>query len=228
MARLRMSVMADIEEKLSRSYFGRGSFGVTYPDNGNSYCVVGFLPLPGYQCKLADAGNGFTVTYSPGRVRETEEVVLGTSQFGDLVVQWTERVKQDLLHPVTVDDELKEFTAKLEEELKAKSKSGNTKAPFTAAEVADLTAKLEEMSTKLEALQQRQAITEAELQSLQEILNGAKRDLQSYPRGVWLRVTATRLWETTKAIITSPEGRQILSGELKKLIGLDGGPTGTS
>jgi hypothetical protein len=220
--------MTEIEQALSHTYFGRGNFSVTYPDSGLSYCIVAFLPSPDYQCRLREAGSsGFAVSATPGRVRATDDEPLGQDSFAEYLMDWAMRVKEDLLHPLPVDEEIKVFAAKLEEELKSRSEGENLKAPFTDAEVAEMTAKLEAMSARLESLQERLGITEKSLKSLQDILKGARTDLDTYPRGVWLRVTAMRLWQGAKAVLASPEARQIVANEVKKYLGLhDGGPPG--
>lgn len=225
MSRLRNSLMAEIEKVLAQSYYGRGSFSVRYPDGQNDpLCIINFVPLPQFACQLQESfrSNGGTqlqVESSPGGYKTRGRIEIeGAGEFAGTISEWIGRIREDL-SAIRPESEINEFAQKLDEELAKHLDSGAEQ--FSDAEISELTAKLEEMAEKLAELQQRQQITESELKALQAVLNGAKRDLQSYPKAVWYRVTATRLWEGTKKVLASPEGRKVLMLGAKRLLHLD-------
>jgi hypothetical protein len=225
MSRLRPSIMASIEKALSRSYFGRGSFSVTYPDKGEILCAISFLPLPANLCALGEGKRGDDPMHlyahtSPGAYKVKDDFWLhAVENFPYRVEEWSKRIREDLAKPPTAEAEIEQFRHKLEEELEKQGASAE--GHFSEQEAAEMAARLDEMASKLSELQERQQITEEELSRLKKVLDGAKDDLQTYPKAVWYRVTATRIWEATKKVVGSAEGRAVLAAEARRLLGLD-------
>jgi len=216
--------MAAIEETVSLSYFSRTSFSVSYPDSGETLCAITFLPLPDKICVLGEARLDGDQLHPyacsiPGEYKTKDEHWLkNIEEFQSRVSQWTNRIREDLTPPTTVEGGIHEFREPVESQIK--NRGADAAGYFTEQEAAELTSNMEEMANKLQELKERAEITERELKYLKDVLAGAKKDLRNYPKGVWYRETARRLWEVIKRVIGSTESREILVAEARKLLGL--------
>jgi len=59
------------------------------------------------------------------------------------------------------------------------------------------------------------------MNSVKQEIQLAETDMYSFPRGVWYKVSLAKVLGTIKNIALSKESREILSGIVKKQLGLD-------
>jgi hypothetical protein len=183
---LRPSSIQQMLDELAASKFGAVGFDSSFPDAGD-LAVVMFTAKKGIKFSVSSsqvASHPLQVRMSPGEYRN--EDLVRCESFKDclkLIQPWTRRIHEDLrIHDPQLD-ELKRFRETLEAHLRSTLKE--EAQPFSADEVQDLTSKLDALTTRLEEMEERHEITEAELRKLQQVLQDAKADLPDLPKGVW-------------------------------------------
>ena len=218
---LRPSSIQQLLDELAASKFGAVGFDASFPDAGD-LAVMMFTAKKGIRFSIGSsqvASTPLQVRMSPGEYKNEDLVRCET--FKDclkLIQPWTRRIHEDLrIHDPQIE-EMKLFRETLEAHLRANLKEEFQ--PFSPDEVQDLTSKLDALTTRLEEMEERHEITEAELRKLQQVLQDAKADLPDLPKGVWFRTAGGKVWEAMKKVASTSEARQLLSEAARKLIGM--------
>ena len=137
----------------------------------------------------------------------------------DRVEVWIRNVRDELRTTVPVYAELDDLKAKLEKHIN--EHVSNPDVPFSAAEADEMREKLNDLLSRLEEMEKKSEITEQELNRLKKELTSIKANVTTFPKGVWYKTAANKLWAVTSKIATSQESRQVLAKAAQKMLGLD-------
>lgn len=203
---LRPSSIQQLVDELAASKFGAVGFDASFPDSGDLAVVV-FTAKKGIKLAISSSGavsNPLQVRVSPGEYKN--EDVIRCENFREclkLIQPWARRIHEDLRIQDPQLDEMQKFREALDRHIRSNLKEETD--TFSADEIQELTSKLDALTARLEEMEGRHEITEAELRKLQQVLQDAKADLPDLPKGVWYRTAGGKVWETMKNVASSAE-----------------------
>lgn len=216
---LRNSLRVQIWAAIEKSPFTVADFDVKFDEDDELLRIVFRYDKNYFLAITEDYKRQLYSQESPGEHRKLERYAL--SDHGEIPTRigaWSKNVRDELRSTIPVYGDLDELKETLEAFIK-----GNVKDPdstFTPSEADILRQKLDELSARFEEMQQRNQLTEQELNKLNQEIASIKVNLSSYPKGTWYKTAANKLWTTANKIVTSKESRQLLADAAKKMLGL--------
>lgn len=222
---LRNSLIAKIWASLEKSPFTVADFEVTFGDEDAKLCVIKFRHRKGYFFVVWISEGRVCVTEAPGEHRNEEsEVVHSFDSVPARILSWTRNVRDELRTTVPVYAEIDELRKIIDEHVaqNVPDPSGH----FSKEEADDLRQKLDELSARLEQLVEKDQLTQQELNRLNQEISSLKANVGGYEKGTWYKTAASKLWITVTSIISSPEGRKVLTQATQKALGLPAPPDG--
>jgi len=222
MTELRKNVIDQIYQAAGSTYFGSDNYEVTFPDNGSPLAKIVFIARPGYVFSIHDDyGNEGKVrtSESPGEFKISDE-------YGELTIRaaieridkWARRIRQELSSTGIRNAEAEDVFNQIDEYVKSLDAPDEG---FANTEIEQLKSQLLELQSKFEDLLEKSIITESELKNLKVQISGAEKDLTIFSKEIWYKTSMRKIVGTTKAILTSKEGREVALGVAKKIIGLE-------
>ena len=223
---LRNSSIAKIWAALEKSPFTVADFDVSFNDDGGNLCLIRFRHDPAYFLQVQSGGdNRARVIESPGEYRTQDLRVLESFEgVPGRIASWTRNVREELRTTLPVYAELDELRRVIDEHVKNNVKDPD--APFSPTEAETLKTALDELTRKLEELAEKNELTQQELNRLNQEIASLKANVGSYPKGTWYKTAASKLWITARCVVTSPEGRKVLTQVAGKALGLPAPPDG--
>jgi hypothetical protein len=98
---------------------------------------------------------------------------------------------------------------------------GSPQQRFTDEEAEELGRKLDELTAKFQLMEEQNELTRQEVERLDGEIENLKINLSSYPKGVWYRTAAAKIWQTVSSVAASKESRLLLAQAAQKMLGLD-------
>ena len=222
---LRNSLIAKIWAALEKSPFTVADFDVSFSDDDDKLCLIRFRHDQAYFLQVqSDADNRATVIESPGEYRTQDRVLVSFEGVPGRIASWTRNVRQELRTTLPVYAELDELRRVIDEHVKNNVKDPD--APFSPIEAETLKTALDELTRKLDELAEKNELTQQELNRLNQEIASLKANVGSYPKGTWYKTAASKLWITVRSVVTSPEGRKVLTQVAGKALGLPAPPDG--
>jgi len=196
---------------------------VSFPENGSTYCKITFSAEKSYHFQVSSITGHkehLQVALRPGTyLREEFTTVESFDAAISKITIWANNIREELsssgAEPFNIDqikDEIADYVA---------SKILHPEEKFSTDEINDLRARLAELENRFEELLRKGEITNPEMNSVKQEIQLAETDMYSFPRGVWYKVSLAKVLGTIKNIALSKESREILSGIVKKQLGLD-------
>lgn len=219
---LRNSLVSKIWAAIEKSPFTAADFNVYFDDDRNqALLLIEFRYDSNFYFKVYENHDGEEIlNVSPGKYKREEVSHLSSlSKIPEEINSWTRNIRDELRATIPVYTELDLIREKIERHVAEHIE--NPETPFSKEEADKLKEKLDEVMTRFQELQQRSNITEQELKRLNREIDSIKSNLNAYPRGVWYKTAANKIWATISKITTSQESRQIMAQAAKKLLGLD-------
>jgi len=217
---LRNALVAKIWNSLEQSPFTPADFIVDL-NRSDALLLVTFRHSPAFKFTATETYKGeLFATCSPGAYKATERVQLNTlAELPDLVLNWSRNVRDELRTTVPVYSELDALRETIEKHINEHIESPET--PFSNDEAEELRAKLDELAEKFQQMQEHNELTQQEVNRLNQEITAIKANLAAYPRGVWYKTAANKIWIAVSKVGTSKESRQVLAQAAQKLLGLD-------
>jgi cell fate (sporulation/competence/biofilm development) regulator YlbF (YheA/YmcA/DUF963 family) len=193
---LRNSLIAKIWSAIEKSPFTPADFDVHFGNDKSDLVSIEFRHRPEYRfCLEENYKHEFIVRTSPGEHKKDEAVrVENPSAVPDLIIAWSRNIRDELRTSIPVYSELEELREIIEKHVSEHIE--NPSDSFTETEANELRQKLDELLSKFEEMQQKSEITEQELNRLSQELTSIKANLNSYPKGVWYKTAANRIWSS--------------------------------
>ncbi|WP_371180704.1 hypothetical protein [Xanthomonas sacchari] len=157
---------------------------------------------------------------SPGE-HEVQEYrpIKNPSEVPDEVLSWTRNVRDELRTAIPIYSELDELRDTIEKHVRDHVSS--PQEVFSSDEADELRNKLDELLAKFVEMQERHELTQQEVNKLNQEIAAIKANLGGYPKGVWYKTAANKLWLAFSKVGTSKESRQVIAQAAQKLLGLD-------
>lgn len=217
---LRNSLVAKIWNAIEKSPFTVADFDVTFGDM-DELLSISFRHTPDFYLVATEnrAGEVF-IRIAPGEHKTSELVRLSSlADIPEYVTKWGKNIREELRVILPVYSELDDLRETIEKHVA--EHVDHPEMPFTLEEVEGLKEKLDELMGRFQEMQQRSELTEQELNRLNQEVTTIKANLGSFPKGVWYKTAANKIWATFSKVATSQESRQVMAQAAKKLLGLD-------
>lgn len=217
---LRNTLLAQIFAAIEHSAFTVADFEVTQ-EVDDDLLRIQFLHHKEYVFQVVGTRSGYYTIEAPGEHQKQEDVPLPSlSAVPARVTAWIRHIREEMRAALPVYSELDELRVRLEEHIK--NHIEYPEAKFSPIEEDDLSAKLDELAGRFKVMQEKSELTEKELSRLNQEIENIKSNLSIYPKGMWYKTAANRLWAVTSKIATSQESRQVLAKAAQKMLGIDG------
>lgn len=218
---LRDSLVAKIWSSIERSPFTPADFEVDTSGEDGVLLSIVFRHAPQYSLVVKENWKGeISTALSPGEYKKTETIFpTELHKLPDIVTTWSRNVRDELRTSLPVYSELDAIREALERHINEHVE--HPEKPFTEGEADDLREKLDALMEKFCEMQERNELTEQELNRLNREIASIKENLPSYPKEVWYKTAANRIFSAVGKVSTSKESRQVLAQAAQKLLGLD-------
>jgi len=227
MARLKKSTIEQIYNQLAQGPFTTGDFILTFPDQGENLVFIEFRHNPEYNFCIYEstplgqvlAPKKPTVQERPGEFKTTESKVYDSFDMCIYrISSWTENIKKDLKASIPAFDDFEKLRAEFENYI-----AGNMtdpERPFNAEQLSAIEKKFAELTERFEELEAKHIVTEEQLEIVREELSEIQASSSQYPKGVWAKLSSSRLAQLSVKLAKTNEARQLMLAAAKKLLGL--------
>lgn len=222
MPTLRKNVIDQIYNVVETTYFGSDNYQITFPENGTVLVKIVFLAQPSYYFLINETYNNdgrVQTNEIPGEFKisdEYKELTINTAI--ERITKWANRVRQELTSTGVRSSEANDVFNQIDEYVKTLD---NPSENFTKHEVEQIRSQLSDLQSKFEELLEKSTITEAELKRLKIQISSAENDLKVFNKDIWYKTSMRKIIGTTKAILTSKEGKEVALGIVKKMLSLE-------
>jgi predicted RNase H-like nuclease (RuvC/YqgF family) len=218
---LRASAKQSVFEALDESYFGASNFTIEYGNGEPLWVRISFIPNSTFQFTIhrSALGSAFYQSSEAPGVKLLRAESHMTQTFEELVQRipaWVVRIKEEVIDANPIARELQDVRKKLEERIDLLAEG--QEEFFTAEEARELSGRLEEFVTQLQAMAQQNEELKATVQGLKSRLEELGTAASAVNKGTWLRMAASRLMQGTKAVLGSKEARELALEAAKKLL----------
>lgn len=219
---LRQSLIAQLHRALDTGPFTAADFEIaTQFELSDTLLQVHFRHDAKYYFEVEEGSSAGSarVSCSPGQHQDIEHwLVDDLGELPSLLSKWSKDVRTELRAVVPAYEELDALRAKVEEHLE--NHITNPDALFTEEEAITLRSQLNELSEKFQKMGEENEAIKKQMTSMQRQVADLTTNLEGFSKRTWYHTAATKLWKTSRAVITSPEGRAIATEAVKKAIGL--------
>jgi len=216
---LRTSMMVRIWDAIEKSPFTPADFLV---ENGAQVTLltVTFVHRPEFTFTVAEDHNfKVLITRSPGEYKQTEKNLYESLNLvPDALIRWTVTIRDELRSTIPIYSELDELRQTVEDHIK--EHVGNPQQRFTEEEAEELGRKLDELTAKFQMMEEQNELTRQEVERLDGEIENLKINLSSYPKGVWYKTAAAKIWQAVSSVAASKESRLLLAQAAQKMLGL--------
>lgn len=240
MSQLKPSFVNDILDTLGKSRFTKDDFKVELPKSGRVLVSITFVHKPEYSLILTEeqkqnqivVKNSYdsssrteSVKYTtyivrevPGRYKiEDQSEIDNPGGLLDLIPKWCDNIRSDLYALAPQVDPLQEFRRKLDEDI-------STLIPepcafFTEEEMVRVDLQFDKLFAEISELREHYSLTKQQLDDIQREFEEFRKSARVYPKGMWARVTGNRYVNAAGQVINSPEGRNFLFQQIRRLLG---------
>lgn len=224
---IRQAIVSDIFDALDSSDFTSADFEVvTVFDVSGNLLEVEFRSVPRFRFVVkeeTDYKGVVTDLYAvrtPGAERDSDIVpVESLSKLPSMLKVWTKIVRSELRATLPVYNDLDTLRERVEEHIREHVSAPDER--FSREEADELRMKLGELASRFEALHEQNELSAQQLKKMEDQLAVLADDLKGFDRGTWYRTATTRLWILVTKVISSPEGRKVLTQAAQKAIGVD-------
>lgn len=221
MGKLRKTVQREVLDELDSSIYTSEDFSVVFgdPDNQENLISITFQHDKNYKFYVSKTGSYYSVTRTPGQI--TEEEVSYFDHFKDtldIIQSWCGEIRNELKAGAPIYSEVDKLRELIEGHISSENDSNEE---FSVEEINNLRQKFEELQERVEQLEKDKIITETQLNEFSSGLKQINEDIEYYPKDTWVKTASNKLVKIILAIGKSKEGRKIISGGAKKLLGLD-------
>jgi hypothetical protein len=235
MPKLRNSIITQILDYLEYGDFCVEDFDVQFPDDSSILAQITFKALPKYSFILDETypggAIGSALAFSQGSTKKVIRTIERPGEYknneqntyNDInsailkVSQWVRNIREDLIHSrstirATIDELTESFRKTIDENI------DDPESYFEKNEEDDIKRKLDELQVRVSELEAKLNISPEEMIKIQTVIDKSKSDLKVYPKGVWYKTAGTKIIKVMKEVLSTKEGREILSDMAKKLL----------
>ena len=243
MPQINRAFIIKIERALEDSVFSKDDFELELPDSGWTLAKVVFKHRRDYWIAISEetksenvqikkqfqfetrdekrSYKAFIIKATPGEYKALDvEEVGGLDEITRRIPDWCKSIRQELYVQAPSADPLADLKAKFEKDIEADV--GDPESYFTAEELQSVNEKLEATMDRLTELSEEFSLSQKQLSEIRKEFAEFQRSAAVYPKGVWARITANGMVKTVRQFLNTPEGRDFLLDQVKRLFGGDG------
>jgi len=236
MPKLRNSIITQILDYLESGDFCLEDFDIQFPDDSSTLATIAFKALRKYSFTLDETyqDNGPISSLVVFGKKDAEKVIRTIEKPGEYknyesrthdeidaailrVSRWVHNIREDIIHSratvrAKIDELSEEFQKNIDENI------DNPDSYFEENEKDAITQKLDELQVRVSELESKLNISPEETQKIKKAIDKSKSDLKVYPKGVWYKISGTKIMKVIGEVLKTKEGREIISDIAKKLI----------
>jgi hypothetical protein len=220
---LRANAKQAVVNALEDSYFGLSNFSIQYGSGKPFWVKILFIPNVNFYFLISDGTEAypFYLSETPGLKFLSAQSSIH-SEYEKCIVkipEWICRIKEEVIDANPFTREFQKVRKQLEERMDELTE--NQEEFFSAAEAEKLKEKLQEFSSKLDAVSQTNEELKAAISNQKIKIDELIEAANSVNKGTWFRMAGSRLLSTAKAVVGSKEGREFALEAAKRVL-LDG------
>lgn len=242
MSQLKSSFMRDIEAILDDSIFTRDDFEIVYPTLGDRLVTISFIYRPEYRFDVSEVTSNedikthqsmfhqtetrtikrrkYILLLSPGQFKANDHTEL--DQLGDLlryIPEWCLSIRQELQSNIVKNNLVDELRNKFQNGMEQSLGNKNPEDLFTENELDLVNAKFNDLFESINNVKEDLNISKREIEALKKQFEEFKTNAKTYSHGMWIRSTANKLAQLFDKLVNTPEGRQLILEQAKRLLG---------
>ena len=243
MTQITPSAIRKVQDALSSSSFALADFNINLPESGSCLLHIVFRHRDGYEFRVIETKQKSKVktsvgigSFGPTREEVSEYTALFTretpgsfkmqdqseiDEFDEAmerIIKWCQNVRDNLAIIPVESDTFTELREALEEQIEKCKWSDDEH--FSNDEIERLNSKLDELSVRFDNILQENRITQKDIDQIKREISEIKGNAKSFPKKIWARVTGNKLIEIMSNFARSPEGKQLVSEGIRKLISM--------
>lgn len=218
MPELRPKYKKMVFDTLNETYFGISNFEVSFPED--SFLVLISLKSNIQYFLKIDTDN--YIRRYPGHLKNEEEWTNHPDFISCLsgIQDWAQSIVDDIKASTAIneiyDPDLAKMKKQFEEQIDKDIKNPNVR--FTKAEAQNWQERLDNLSHKFEKLEEENNITKIELSRIKTEIEDMKSNLNSFPKGIWLKTTGTKVLDMLKKFSNSEAGKTVIKETIKGIL----------
>ncbi|WP_139463332.1 hypothetical protein [Aeromonas veronii] len=239
--KLKNSVIANIVYELDAYDFSKEDFEIIHPDQSEKLISIVFKPVPEYIFHITEGLSGgirfiaditrghssdkdlsIRTHETPGNYKKTE--IHKHADVGEAIYRirpWISNIIDDLrykksAHSSTSDATQEEFIATFQASVDEQVE--NKDDYFSKDEENSILQRLDELEEKIKSLEENLTITPDESKKISDAVDSGRQTIKYYTKGVWYKTTGSKLFKVMKNLMSTQEGREVISHAAKKLI----------
>ncbi len=233
MAKIKQVIIEQIYRQLDGRFFSIPDFEVIFPDDSNVYVEISFRHDSSYFFSMSEeyehqSGIAALTGHlerkkkphtkeAPGDFKAVEWHI--HSDFDAALSRintWCENLSSELRAKTPALKELEALRAQFDERFSADVPDPENR--FTPDELASLAQKFDLLQEKLTALEEQHQITKQELDAALADIKSIKDTATNLPKGLWAKITKSRIVALMGRVALSPEGRKFMLDAAEKLL----------
>lgn len=233
MAKIKQVIIEQIFRQLDGKFFSIPDFEVKFPDDSDVYLTIFFRHDPSYCFSVSeeyevqggiarlvgqlDSKKKPHTKESPGDFKAIEwhahsDFVTALSR----IDAWCKNLNGELRAKTPLLKELEALRAQFDERFSAEIP--DPEGRFTPDELDSLAQKFDLLHAKLTSLEEQHQITKQELEAALVDIKSIKDNAASLPKGLWAKITKSRMAALIGRVASSPEGRKFMLEAAEKLL----------
>ncbi len=235
MALLKNSIINKIQNVIGSGDYCLDDFDVSFPDKGGVLFDVFFISYPSFTLRIYEEAsnnmNAFSIisqrepnlkkiikcSVSPGEYKNIETTVHDDLDSAiSKIYSWSTNIRQELIELKSInnqqekDEVLEGFKEYLNEPI------DEPDSFFSKEEVQNLKEKLIQLQKRVEELEAKQKLSQSDKESLIEVIETTKSEIEIYPKGVWYRTAGNKFIRTLKSVFKNKESRDLVIDVIRK------------
>lgn len=222
MPMLRKTVIDTVMGSLDATRFGRSSYDVTFPDQGQVLLEITFRPFADYKFSVNELRGSslLRIDLSPGAYQNRQSVsVDGLDRVHEWLETWTRYVYEEVRARGSLKNAHKDVQDFLDEYVQ--SHVAEPEESFTREELESIHQRLAELEEKFSQLHAAAQIDDRQFKELSKEVAQAEQDSRHLPKGIWYRASMGKILATLKHVVQAKESRQLIVDLIRKQLGVD-------
>lgn len=224
--KLRLAIANNIISNVEVYDFTREDFIIKFGDDDSDLVAIIFRAKPEYSFTIYEAHTSIVSLGADKKVKTQESpgkyknIQIHTHESIEScyssISHWVGRIKEELraikYSAISdVEDILDEICANVDSSVEDKD------SYFSSAEIETINQKLRVLQGRVKDLEEKHEFSEETSSNIQRAIELSKKDLPNYPKGVWYKISITRIVKALKSCLGIQEVRAFFLDAAKKL-----------
>jgi hypothetical protein len=213
--------LSQLYEKLDESCFTINGFRVNTPDKGDVMFEILFLDNREYVFSFLNPqhASSYKISYCPGRIHyKVSSNIESFERCLEEMDSWFANIKNEIIASHPLYNEFEMLKTRLNEFIEERyTKADET---FSTAEINELKSMLDNLTCQFQELQEKNAMTEKELEIVKQTVDELKKNVDFFPKKTWFRSAGNKLLQLVAKTHGSGTGQKLLTESARSLVGI--------